>query len=342
MGCGSSSPDNSREIDTLEVVSLFPCAKISSLQPDSEREQLVIGRITCISSILISPYSCQECALYRADCYLCQTTHDNCVSSPFNKAHWLKVHSEVRAVTFELRDPDDAACRAVHVPGKLLSVCYSSGDAYDDITEENSVLLSERTPSISALLHRCGLSDTHLTRVRVREWCVEENTQVGVFGVVAPSNPSNDLRMTMKPLQTSVLDSDVQQKISKVDKIRFHELTGDSRTIVVLEDRRFFQGLKVRPFVGIIPRSPLPPLQQEQEKDDSDQLSAGDISVDLVTPIPCSHRTKQPATGETHVLIPAGAVPGSKIAVPGPRGSRIITITVPEDFKAGDIHIFKE
>lgn len=101
------------------------------------------------------------------------------------------------------------------------------------------------------------------------------------------------------------------------------------------------QGLKVRPFVGTIPTSSPPPLQQEQE-DDSVQVSVGDVNINVGTPLPCSHRTKQPAAGETHVLIPAGAVPGSKIAVPGPRGSRIVTITVPEDFKAGDIHIFKE
>lgn len=340
MGCGSSSTENNGEIDALEVVSLFPCDKITSLQPGIEREQLVVGRIACLSNILLSPYSCQECALYRVDCYLYQGTCDNLASSPFNKMQWMKVHSEVRAVSFELRDPDDTACRAVHVPGELLSVLYSNGDMHGGISEENSVLLGESTPSISALLGRCGLNDSHLTRVRVREWCVEENTQVGVFGVVAPTISCDDLRMTMKPLQANVLGNEVKF-LQNLDIIRFHDLTG---AVAVMEDRKYFQGLKVRPFVGTLPTSSPPPLQQEQEKDDSDsvQVSMGDVNVGLVTPLPCSHRTKQPVAGETHVLIPAGAVPGSKIAVPGPRGSRIVTITVPEDFKAGDIHIFKE
>lgn len=190
----------------LEVISKFPCDKSSSLDPWTSREQLVVGRITSLTKSLSSPYSCQDCAMYRVDCYVfnnsLQPTAGG-IEKSFNKAScWQRVYSEVRAVTFELRDPDDASCKAVHIPGKLLTVKYFHADMYEDISEENSIQLTECTPSVSALLGRCGLKGRDLKHVRLREWCVEENTQVGVFGVVAPSNTCDDRQMTIKPVCT--------------------------------------------------------------------------------------------------------------------------------------------
>jgi hypothetical protein len=107
--------------------------------------------------------------------------------------------------------------------------------------------------------------------------------------------------------------------------------------------------LKVRPFAGSVPGNEdlLATSSAAQEGQES-RVSLEDISTDLVSPeLPPSRgvrsaRIRQPATGETRVRIPAGAAPGSKIMVPGPRGSRLISITVPEDFKPGDMHVFEE
>ena len=202
MGCGSSSltsGDKGNTGDALEVISKFPCNKIATLPPGVTREQLVVGRITSLSKSLTSPYSCQECALYSIDCYLNQYPTSDC--GPFDKDHWKMVHSEVRAAAFELRDPEDASCSAVHVPGKVLAVQYANADKYAVIRENNSILLSECTPSISALLSRCGLHESDLKNIRIREWCVEENTQVGVFGVIAPVNILDTEKMSMKPVR---------------------------------------------------------------------------------------------------------------------------------------------
>ena len=68
-----------------------------------------------------------------------------------------------------------------------------------------------------------------------------------------------------------------------------------------------------------------------------------DIAPDMIKPLPNNPKViRRPTTGETHVRIPPGAMPGSQIAVPGPRGSHLITITVPLDFRPGDTHIFDD
>lgn len=191
MGCGTSSLDKG-ERDVLGVISRFSCNTVPTLQPHNSLPQLVVGRITSLTKTLTSPYSCQECVLYRTDCYVRKN-----VNEVIDSDIWEKVHTEVRAVGFEVRDPEDTS-RTVEVPGKLLSVKYFSAD---DEKEKDFVQLSERTPSISALLRRCGVEGQELRDVRLREWCVEENTLVGVFGIVPSSEGRVDEgQLRMKPV----------------------------------------------------------------------------------------------------------------------------------------------
>jgi hypothetical protein len=154
--------------------------------------------------------------MYRVDCYLNKTQTGTTAGSPeFRSGDWERVYSEVRATTFELRDPEDEACRAVHVPGKLLAVKFFSADMRAALSEENSVALAESTPSVAALLGRAqgGLRESDLRRVRLREWCVEENTQVGMFGIVPPSdaNACDAEQMNMEPVCTKKLYSVAEQ-----------------------------------------------------------------------------------------------------------------------------------
>ena len=180
----------------LEVVSKFPCTTITTIPTEnSPQPQLLIGRITSLSKGLTSPYSCQKCAMYHIDCYY--HNHKNSA-----RRGWEKVYSEARSVTFSLQDPDDNASRVVNVPGKQLAVKYFNAEMYnaemyDSFHEDSGVKLAELTPSVSALLSRSGLQDTDLSDIRLREWCVEENTQVGIFGI-------------LKSVMTAVDDDQIQ------------------------------------------------------------------------------------------------------------------------------------
>ena len=201
MGCGSSYLPERSELDMLEVLFRFPCESVSTLRPTPNHPQLVVGRITGVTKRLLSPYSCQECALYRVECFIREKELDN---NPHQECrNWQRVHTEVRGVTFFLQDPEQPA-KSVRVPAKLLSVQYYCTDVFEDFCEQKSIRLHESTPSLTAFLERCGLKDVDLNDIRLREWCVEENTQVGVFGVISlcEENYCELDDMIMKPVQS--------------------------------------------------------------------------------------------------------------------------------------------
>lgn len=189
MGCGSSSSSDDGDFAMLGVISFFPCVPLKKAK-FYPYPQLLVGRITSSNS-LISPYSCQKCVIYRVDCYF----HKHDTSS--GNGGWERVYSDVRSVDFSLRDPDDTS-RAVHIRGKRLTVKYFNTEMNDDFHDDAG--LTELTPSISALLSRSGLQDSDLSDVRIREYCVEENTQVGIFGVLCGSNTGYDDQMQMNPV----------------------------------------------------------------------------------------------------------------------------------------------
>lgn len=92
--------------------------------------------------------------------------------------------------------------------------------------------------------------------------------------------------------------------------------------------------MNIKPFAGQLPRVA---SLSENEENFPEATSGEQNKTKSVGEI------REPAGAtEIRVQIPKDAVPGSKIPVPGPRGSRIVHITVPNDFKPGDMHIFNE
>jgi hypothetical protein len=193
--------------DMLEVILKFQCSILRNVHPHASEPQLVVGRVACLTSSLTSPYSCQQCALYRIDCFLRQksTAADSAGLSSSSSSSWQRVFTEVRAVSFELRDPDDPG-KAIQVPGKALAVKYFNLEVCADFDEETCVQ-PDATPSISGLLDRCGLTQGKLSDIRIREWCVEQNSEVGIFGIVAPNgkNSCDDDVLRMTPVSFRVL-----------------------------------------------------------------------------------------------------------------------------------------
>lgn len=338
MGCGSSSPGErgeSEELDrdrerALEVLLKFPCAAANKVSPRRDMPQLVVGRITGLVGSLTSPYSCRKCALYRVDCYWsdCQD----------RSLFWRKIYSETRAVSFELRHPNDPSM-VVYCPAKLLSIQYHKPEVFQSLSKENFIELEECTPSIRSLLSRSGIDESDLSKIRIIEHCVEENTQVGVFGVAEPNSEKaiDEDVIRMKPLQSEFLvDSNFKRKNSwsELDKKRYSTLACGGRGIVIVEDCKYMHGLNIKPFAGQLPRVA---SLSENEENFPEATSGEQNKTKSVGEI------REPAGAtEIRVQIPKDAVPGSKIPVPGPRGSRIVHITVPNDFKPGDMHIFNE
>ncbi len=114
------------------------------------------------------------------------------------------------------------------------------------------------------------------------------------------------------------------------------------------------QGLKVRPFVGLIPQHSKSVEEDvtssEVPSKNTTTLSLEDISPvvpaqgllssdDLALRSTNSVIRSPVASEDVCVQIPRGAAPGSKISVPGPHG--VISITVPDDYKPDELYIVR-